>query len=105
MNNDIFDLEEKLSSSDRDVVATTMLYISHNISENPWTQEKLISLLGNRDADIRGLALTCLGHVARISGKINSDLVFPVLKKMLLDESLGGRAQDALDDIEMFVKK
>ncbi|GKS88663.1 hypothetical protein [Acidovorax sp. SUPP2539] len=97
-------LESDLASNDKNLITTAMLYMAHNLADFDWTQEKLIHLLEENDQDIRGLALTCLGHVARISGRINEKLVFPVLREMLNDEILGGRAQDAIDDIEMFVK-
>ncbi|MDE5687611.1 MAG: hypothetical protein K2I18_03175, partial [Paramuribaculum sp.] len=58
-----------------------------------------------RDIELRGLAITCLGHLARIHGKINHKNVLTALTSVIDNAELSGRAADAMSDIEMFVKK
>jgi hypothetical protein len=58
----------------------------------------------HEDADIRGLAVTCLGHLARIHGYIDREKVIPVLKLLLNDSEIVGRVEDALSDIKMYAK-
>ncbi|MET9966764.1 hypothetical protein ABZZ80_12825 [Streptomyces sp. NPDC006356] len=53
------------------------------------------------DPQVRALAVTCVGHVARIHGEIGPDLVARV-RGLLQDPGVGGRAEDALDDIASF---
>lgn len=76
-----------------------------NINESDWTQDKYIdSIETGMNEDIRGLDLTCIGHVAGMYTKIDKKKVLPVLERKLKDSSLSGRAQDAIDDIDTFVK-
>ncbi|WP_217206347.1 hypothetical protein [Streptomyces sp. AC550_RSS872] len=53
------------------------------------------------DPQVGALAVTCVGHVARIHGEVGPDLVARV-RDLLQDPVLGGRAEDALDDIASF---
>jgi hypothetical protein len=57
-----------------------------------------------KDYNVKGLAITCIGHVVRMHLTINKEKVFPVLKEMLEDKELFGRVEDALDDMEVFLK-
>jgi hypothetical protein len=52
---------------------------------------------------VRGLAATCLGHLARIHRQLDTATVIPRLNEMLTDPDVKGVAQDALDDISVFI--
>jgi len=60
--------------------------------------------LENDDLVLRGLAVTCLGHVARIHEKLDKEKVIPALEKHIDDNRLRCRFFDAFDDIGMFLK-
>lgn len=45
--------------------------------------------------------MTCAGHIARIHGAISARVVDRV-RVLLQDPVLGGRAEDAMDDIAAF---
>lgn len=99
------ELETLLTSSDSNVVIDALMYLCFNINDPDWIQDKCIEAIENgSNDDIRGLGITCIGHVARMYAKIDKEKVMPVLERKLHDESLSGRAQDALDDIDVFVK-
>lgn len=99
------EIEELLKSDDAGVVTEALMYLCFNINDPEWVQDKCIELAeSDKDMNVRKLSLTCIGHVARIYSKINKSKVVPVLEKYLRDPALSGRAQDALDDIEIFVK-
>ncbi|MFF7162992.1 hypothetical protein ACFZBP_16815 [Streptomyces sp. NPDC008086] len=53
------------------------------------------------DPQVRALAVTCVGHVARTHGELGPGLVARV-RGLLQDSGLGGRAEDALDDVASF---
>lgn len=77
-----------------------------NIEDPGWIQMKYVQAIqDHRDDDIRGLALTCIGHVARMHKVIDEALVIPVLLENLKHKTLAGIAQDALDDIEIFINR
>lgn len=99
------ELENQLKSSDKGIAIDALMYLCFNIEDPEWIQDKCIEAIENgKYEDVRGLGITCLGHVARMYSKINRNKVMPVLKRLLNDDSLSGRAQDALDDIEIFAK-
>lgn len=52
-----------------------------------------------------GLAATCLGHIARVHGRLDEDKVVVALRERLSDKEIVGRVVDALEDIEMFLIK
>lgn len=97
-------LEELLNSGVSEKVTETLLYIAHNVNDVEWAEKQFIRMANNSDDDISGLALTCLGHMARINGRINKDIVIPFLKEKMnnSNETISSRAEDALDDINMF---
>jgi hypothetical protein len=99
------ELEVQLKSTNHNVVIDALMYLCFNIDDPDWIQDKCVEAIerGKND-DIRGLGITCIGHVARMYAKVDKEKVIPVLEGKLRDNSLSGRAQDALDDIETFVK-
>ena len=70
-----------------------------------WVQElNLALLLDEHEAlEVRGLAATCLGHVARIHQKLDKNRVIGILNTFLPHPDLGGRVEDALSDIRIFM--
>lgn len=93
-----------LRSTDEEVVSQALLYMTFNIQDADWIQNTCLEFISTNENDsMRGLAITCLGHVARIHGKINEEHTVPALMLYLENESLSERAQNALDDIEIFV--
>ncbi|MGW2819695.1 hypothetical protein ACWC24_01615 [Streptomyces sp. NPDC001443] len=53
------------------------------------------------DPQVTALAVTCAGHIARLHGVIGPRLVARI-RELLQDSVLGGRAEDAMDDIGAF---
>lgn len=99
------DLDILLQSDDPTVATNALLYLCFNIDDPEWIQIKCVQVFQNHQSDdVRGLALTCIGHVARMHKIINIVLVIPVLLKGLKHKTLSGRAQDALDDIDIYVQ-
>ena len=99
-------IERDLHSSDIVKVTDTMLYITNSCKDLDWAENIMIKMFETDNKDVNGLALSCLGNLARIHGAINKEKVIPFLKKVV-DENikgLSGRAEDALDDIYMFAK-
>jgi hypothetical protein len=65
-----------------------------------WVESWCVRLGGSRSDDVRGLAATSLGHVARRFGADSLDL----LNRLQGDPAVRGRADDALDDVRMFTR-
>ncbi|MDR2905201.1 MAG: MBL fold metallo-hydrolase [Helicobacteraceae bacterium] len=93
---------EHLKSNEVSTVTNALLYATLNFNDWIWIQDECLKLANHQNVDIKGLAVTCLGHLARIHSSINKAKVLPVLFDKLNDKDISGRAQDALDDIKMF---
>ncbi|WEF33190.1 hypothetical protein [Pseudoduganella chitinolytica] len=99
------EIEDLLKSTDSTVVIDALMYLCFNICDPEWVQDKCVEAIESGiNEDIKGLGITCIGHVARMYATVNRRKVIPVLESKLKDSSLGGRAHDTLDDIETFVK-
>ena len=97
-------IEDKLMG-DKSSAIDALMYACFYIDDADWIQKQCLDIL-NRDVDkeVKNLAITCLGHVARIHTKINKEKVLPVLRKLLSDPEFSGAAGDALDDIDIFTR-
>lgn len=97
-------LLELLNSGHPKKIANTLLYIAQNVNDVEWAEEQFMRVANNSDEDIAGLALTCLGHIARVNGRVSKDIVIPFLERKIKNsnEIIASRAEDALDDIRMF---
>lgn len=66
-------------------------------------QALCLQLLEGDDRNVAATAATALGHLARIHREIDLDIVRPALQRHLTEDVVGGRAEDALDDIRAFM--
>lgn len=81
-----------------------LLNLTYDDPDREWVEALLLECLGSSvNPQIRALAVTCMGHVGRIHRAIGDESV-SVLRALLSDSELGGRAEDALDDIASFVR-
>ena len=100
------DFEEIFLSNDKRNIIDALMFITFNFDDINWIQDKCLFLINfSENDDIKRLAMTCLGHIARIHGKIKHEQIVPVLSSYLDTNDLSGSAEDALDDIAMFTKK
>ena len=100
--------EKLISSYDKQSVIDGILDMVFNSKayEVPWISEKLMELSKNKDLDIAGLSLTCFGHLARLHSNIGDyDKVISLLHSKQDDPELQGRAEDALEDISLFLSE
>ena len=67
-----------------------------------YVRDECLRLLHAESRQTRSLAATCLGHLARIHGHLDSGAVLPALHALTEDPHTRGAAEDALDDISMF---
>ncbi|MDM3887214.1 hypothetical protein QSV36_16715 [Pseudomonas sp. BCRC 81390] len=97
------EIEKDLNSGERDTIIEAILYAAMNMDDPDWIVGRCACLiLNSRDNDIQGLAITCIGHVARIHRRIDRSLVATALQFANQDICLAGRVEDALDDIELY---
>jgi hypothetical protein len=94
--------KENLESNDSTRINDALIRLTYHNSNWQWVQDQCLQLLNHSDPVVKGIAVSCLGHLARIHKTIDTAKVLPVLHNLLDDPDLGGRAEDAIDDIEMF---
>ncbi len=97
------DAQIALSSSDVERINDALLRLSLFSPDWRSIQGVCLRFLKHPAADVRGLAATCLGHLARLHRILDLEIVVPALKSLLDDPQAGGRAQDALDDINVYI--
>jgi hypothetical protein len=83
-------------------VCNLLLKITFQSDEPKWVQDLCLRLIDLYDLNVSGLAITCLGHLARIHRDIEKEAVLKKLYDNLENEIIGDRVQDAIDDIEIY---
>ena len=94
-----------LANGDRDAVYRTLVSVAMFESDRRWAQAQCLRFAKHKDSFVRGVAVTCLGHLARIHWAIDEDDVVPVVRELLHDSDpeTRGKAQDALSDFSTFL--
>ncbi|SRR6266436_140545 len=94
-----------LASNHRDAICRTLVSVAMFESDRRWAQGQCLKFARDDDPFVRGVAATCLGHLARIHGTIDEDEVVPVVVELLRDKDPATRAkaQDALSDFSTFL--
>lgn len=92
-----------IRTGDPQIANEALLELTYDDPDGDWVEPILLEHLApEHDLPLRRLATTCLGHLARIHGKITRTTVVPALHALLSDPDLGGTAEDALQDIDIF---
>ncbi|HEV8053138.1 MAG TPA: hypothetical protein VGP47_11640 [Parachlamydiaceae bacterium] len=91
------------SSGDANEICDALVAMAFYDEDWKWCQEQCLFLLEHFDKNISGLAAICLGHIARIHGQLDKELVESVLSNHLNNKEISGRIEDALGDIKMFL--
>jgi hypothetical protein len=91
-----------LASSDPYAVNEAILRLALYDPDGAWVTDRALELLQSPNANIRMVAATALGHVARIHRTIDRERVIPALQRLRDNPETVGRAEDALDDIAIF---
>ena len=81
-----------------------MIAAALNVDDWEWLQDELVELLHHPDLNVRAIAATSLGHVARIHGRLDVARVRPLLEELRQHQKTRGFADTALEDIEMFAR-
>ncbi|GAA2222361.1 hypothetical protein GCM10010413_13800 [Promicromonospora sukumoe] len=94
---------ERIQGGDPIVATRSLLTLTHAETDVSWLEEFLVRLaVEHRCRNVRELAVTCIGHSARINGRVSNDAVYRSLRRFLVDDRLTARALNALSDIDAF---
>jgi hypothetical protein len=93
----------ELDSGDRERVCPTLVRLALFDRDRVWLEAILERFLKDQDPWIRGVAATCVGHVARIHRAMDLTRLLPLVRELLDDPATAGKAQDALDDVGVYL--
>ena len=97
------DLDAALESGDDALSAQALVGLVFHDDGWRWCQNKCLELLGHQSFRLRGIAITCLGHIARIHGQLDVALVQSELQRMRDEPGLRGAIEEAESDISIFI--
>jgi hypothetical protein len=95
--------EAALASGDGRQIGRALLRLALHGPDWRLAEARALQHLTHPDIWVRRNAATALGHVARLSRDLDVASVVPALKALLSDPEVGGYAEDALSDIEVFM--
>ena len=73
------------------------------ISDYDWLVSQFTKLVNDTNHQIRGVTITCIGHIARLYENSDKQQLLKIVEPFLSDSEIGGRAEDAIDDINTFL--
>lgn len=97
--------ESVFRSGDSKEICATLVSLALNDTQWKWVQQKCIDYSDDPDPEVRGGAVTCLGHIARLHRELDVDVVVPVIQRLMHDPEVAGRAEDAWDDLSLYLTK
>src|SRR5688500_8257530 len=96
------DALRELDSGDPERMCRALVRVALHEPERAWVEPLILRFMNDRDSCVRGLAATCAGHLARIHGRIENPDIVTSLHRLLCDPTTCGRANDAIEDIEIY---
>ena len=99
------ELQRCLASTSSLVICAALVSAAFHETDWRWVQGQCLAFLSHGNPDVRGVAATCFGHLARIHHVLDESVVRPALGSALNDPLISGRAEDALDDMSIFLTK
>ncbi|MBA2367845.1 MAG: hypothetical protein H0V82_02335 [Candidatus Protochlamydia sp.] len=94
---------KKFSSGESNEICNALVSMAFYDEDWKWSQDQCLNFLEHSDSNVRGVAATCLGHIARIHQFIERERVENALTLHLKDKEISGTVMNALSDIKMFV--
>lgn len=98
------DALDAFASNDVAAICNALIRITYHDLDWRWVQEQCTNLAQFPNADVRGLAATCLGHLARIHGNLDLEQALSTFKFLSRDADIAPRVLDAIADIKVFMK-
>jgi len=101
---DRHDAEIVFDGDDLDQTRVTLVRVAFHEPDYQWAQDCCLRFCNHQDAEVRGVAAICLGHIARIHRKLDMSKVMPILQRLLKEPLIAGQVEDALDDIKQYIR-
>lgn len=86
-----------------DQVTNALLRLALHEPDWQWAQNRCLAYTSHQNTTVRRVAIQCIGHLARIHGKLDLSVVHPILERLEEDPELAGTVQDTRDDIGVYI--
>ncbi|UZN02623.1 hypothetical protein [Cellulomonas sp. S1-8] len=96
------DLARSLAERDLLTLREAIIAIALRDPDRVWVEEQLAGLMHDPDGSVRSVAALAVGHLARIHGAVDDQLLIPILTDLLSDPDARGNAEVALYDISTY---
>jgi len=98
------DLERLLESGNEKAMIDAFLSAAPYDADWRWVQTTCLRFLDHPAKWVRWNAATGLGYIARIHGKLDTEIVVPRLLALRADPEISSNVEDALDDIKRYLR-
>lgn len=100
------EMETIIAQDDVEQLRYVPLFASLYYEDRDFAEKICIKLASHSNIYVRGCAIEGFEHIARIDGKLDEEVIKPLIKKALLDENefVRMKADDAKDGIKHFLK-
>lgn len=92
-------------SKDIEQVCEAIIASAYHISDVQWLIQRYQLLLELDSAEVRGATVSALGHLARLRSGVSSEQLLSILRPLEMDKDIGGRVEDAIEDVQRFCDK
>jgi hypothetical protein len=100
------EMEQVIIENDIEKLIFVPLFASLYFEDRDFAYEVCIQLASHPNINVRGCAIEGFEHIARIDGKLDKEIVKPLIEKALFDKSefIRMKADDTKDGLEHFLK-
>ncbi len=87
-----------------DQICEALVDSVNSLDDWQWLLNQYVSLLEHSEFVVRRTTLICIGHLARLNPEADKIRFRKVLTPLLDDSELRGTVENAIDDVEMFLR-
>ena len=89
-------------SDDTYTICHSLLCVALHEEDWRWALPQVLRFIMNPNPEVRGVAVTCIGYLARIHRTLDVSTALPLLEILREDPYCARRVRDALEDIRQF---
>lgn len=100
------EIEAAVQRNDPSELLKVVLSVALHEEDREFAEAFCLRFAHHENFNVRGNAILGFGHIARLHGQLQEDVIKPLILSRLNDESeyVRGHASDAKDDMEWFLK-
>jgi hypothetical protein len=100
------EMEKAILENDIEQLIYVPLFASMYYEDRNFAEQICLKLANHPNSNVRGLAIEGFGHIARIDGVLDKEIIKPLIEQALMesDEFVRMKAMDTKDDLIHFLK-